>query len=144
MITFEDSVNTVCCSLDSSQILWVTMIGHRLPDITHMALSPRPSPSFYEYCKRSKTGGGKSLGTRLLALALFPGFLLLIFWLLTVSKSSGRRSGLWITSMLSSYTHVGGVFNWKNTLHECVLRPEHWAVSFHLHKYLEFRCLNKH
>ena len=27
------------------------MIEHRLPDVMHMALSPRPSPSFYAYCK---------------------------------------------------------------------------------------------
>jgi len=27
--------------------------------------SPRPSPSIFAYCKRSNTGGGNSLGTRL-------------------------------------------------------------------------------
>ena len=36
----------------------------RLPDVTHVTLSPRPSPPFL-YCKRSKTGGGNGLGTRL-------------------------------------------------------------------------------
>ena len=28
-----------------------------LPDVMHMTLSPRPSPSIFAYCKRSKTGG---------------------------------------------------------------------------------------
>ena len=36
-----------------------------LPDIKHVTLSPRPSPSVFAYCKQSKTGGGNSLGTRL-------------------------------------------------------------------------------
>ena len=36
----------------------------RLPDVTHVTLSPRPSPPFL-YWKRSKTGGGNGLGTRL-------------------------------------------------------------------------------
>ena len=30
----------------------------RLPDVTHVTLSPRPSPSVFAYCKQSKTGGG--------------------------------------------------------------------------------------
>ena len=36
-----------------------------LPDITHVTRSPRPSPSVFAYCKRSNTGGGNGLGTRL-------------------------------------------------------------------------------
>ena len=36
-----------------------------LPDVMHMTLSPRPSPSDFAYSVRSKTGGGNSLGTRL-------------------------------------------------------------------------------
>ena len=31
----------------------------------HVVRNPRPSPSVFAYCKRSKTGGGKGLGTRL-------------------------------------------------------------------------------
>ena len=62
----------------STQSLWVTTIGHRppsrlpsrlpscLPDVTHVTLSPSPSPSIFAYCKRSKTGGENGLGTRLL------------------------------------------------------------------------------
>ena len=38
----------------------------RLPDVTHVTLSPRPSPFAFVYCKQSKTGGGNNLGTRLL------------------------------------------------------------------------------
>ena len=37
----------------------------RLPDVTHVTLSPRLSPSVFAYCKQSKTGGGNGLGTRL-------------------------------------------------------------------------------
>ena len=37
----------------------------RLPDVTHVTLSPRPSPSVFAYSMRSKTGGGNGLGTRL-------------------------------------------------------------------------------
>ena len=37
----------------------------RLPDVTHVTLSPRPSPSVFAYRMRSKTGGGNGLGTRL-------------------------------------------------------------------------------
>ena len=52
------------------------MIGHRppshllsrLPDVTHVTLSPRSSPSIFAYCKRSKTGGGNGLKTRVQAL----------------------------------------------------------------------------
>ena len=36
----------------------------RLPDVTHVTLSPRPSPSVFAYCKRSKTGGRKVLGNK--------------------------------------------------------------------------------
>ena len=36
-----------------------------LPDVMHVTLSPRPSPSVFSYCKRSKAGGGNSLGTRI-------------------------------------------------------------------------------
>ena len=43
----KDSVNTASCSGWSMRSLWVTVIGHRLlsrlPDITHVTLSPRPS-----------------------------------------------------------------------------------------------------
>ena len=35
------------------------------PDVTHVTLSPRPSPSVFAYCKRSNTGRGNGLGTRL-------------------------------------------------------------------------------
>ena len=52
------------------QGLRVTMIGHHpphvplcLPDIMHVTFSPRPSPSIFSYCKRSKTGGRNGLGT---------------------------------------------------------------------------------
>jgi len=31
----------------------------------HITKSPRPSPSIFAYCKRSNTGGGNGLGTRL-------------------------------------------------------------------------------
>ena len=34
--------------------------------VDHMVRNPRPSPSIFAYCKRSKTGGGEGLGTRLL------------------------------------------------------------------------------
>ena len=37
----------------------------RLPDVMHVTLSPRPSPSVLAYCKQSKNGGGNDLGTRL-------------------------------------------------------------------------------
>ena len=42
------------------------MIGHRrapsrVPDVTHVTLSPKP----FAFCKQSKIGGGNSLGTRL-------------------------------------------------------------------------------
>ena len=37
----------------------------RLPNVTHVTLFPRPSPSVFAYSMRSKTGGGNSLGTRL-------------------------------------------------------------------------------
>ena len=37
----------------------------RLPDVTHVTLSPRPSPSVFAYSMRSKTGSGNGLGTRL-------------------------------------------------------------------------------
>ena len=37
----------------------------RLPDVTHVTLSPRPSPSVFAYSLRSKTGGGNGLGRRL-------------------------------------------------------------------------------
>jgi len=33
--------------------------------LPHVTTPPRPSPSVFAYCKRSKTGGGNSLGTRL-------------------------------------------------------------------------------
>ena len=36
-----------------------------LPDVMHMTPSPRPSPSVFAYCKRSKTGGWNGLGMRL-------------------------------------------------------------------------------
>jgi len=38
----------------------------RLPDVTHVTLSPRPSLSVFAHCKQSKTGGGNGLGTRLI------------------------------------------------------------------------------
>ena len=38
----------------------------RLPDVTHVTLSPRSSPSIFAYSMRSKAGGGNGLGTRLL------------------------------------------------------------------------------
>ena len=48
-----------------------SFVGHcppsRLPDVTHVTLSPRPSPSVFAYCKRSKTGGTNGLGRRLYA-----------------------------------------------------------------------------
>ena len=31
----------------------------------HVTRSPRPSPAVFAYCKRSNTGGGNGLGTRL-------------------------------------------------------------------------------
>ena len=42
-----------------------TRLPSRLPDIMDMTLSPRPPPSIFAYCKRSKTGGRDGLGTRL-------------------------------------------------------------------------------
>ena len=68
----KDSVNTVRCSVDSRLII-AKFVSYNdqalplscLPDVTHMTLSPRPSPSVFAYCKRPKTGGGNGLGTRL-------------------------------------------------------------------------------
>ena len=36
-----------------------------LPDVTHVTLSPRPSPSVFAYCKQSKTGGGNEANIKL-------------------------------------------------------------------------------
>ena len=36
-----------------------------LPDVMHVTLSPKPSPSVFAYCKRSKAWGGNGLETRL-------------------------------------------------------------------------------
>ena len=36
-----------------------------LPDVMQVTVSLRLSPSVFAYCKRSKTGGGNGLGTRL-------------------------------------------------------------------------------
>ena len=47
------------------EILRQALPPSRLPDVMHMTLSPRPSPSVFAYCKRSKTGGRNGLGTRL-------------------------------------------------------------------------------
>ena len=42
-----------------------TRLPSRLPYIMDMTLSPRPPPSIFAYCKRSKTGGRNGLGKRL-------------------------------------------------------------------------------
>ena len=72
----KDSVNTVCCPVDS-RLINAEFVSYndrappalclpsRLPDVTHVTLSPRPSPSVFAYSMRSKTGGGNGLGTRL-------------------------------------------------------------------------------
>lgn len=39
--------------------------GHIVLISPHVTKSPRPSPSILSYCKRSSTGEGNSLGTRL-------------------------------------------------------------------------------
>ena len=41
------------------------LLFSRLPNMMHASYSPSPFPSVFAYCKRSKTGGGNSLGTRL-------------------------------------------------------------------------------
>ena len=51
------------------QILWVTTIG---PLSCPLACDKSPSPSVFAYCKRSKTGGRKVLGTRLLWFLIYP------------------------------------------------------------------------
>ena len=37
----------------------------------HVTKSPRPSPSVFAYCKPSNTGGGNSLGTRLMIMSIY-------------------------------------------------------------------------
>ena len=74
----KDSVNTVCCPVDSRLINaefvsyndWSpppSRLPSHLPDVTHVTLSPRPSPSVFAYSMWSKTGGRNGLGMRLCA-----------------------------------------------------------------------------
>ena len=61
MVTLEDSVNTARCSVDLRLII-VKFVNYnnrvpspsRLPNVTHVILSPTPSPSVFACCKRSK------------------------------------------------------------------------------------------
>ena len=41
----------------------------------HVVRFTRPSPSVFAYCKRSKTGAGEGLGTRLVLYSPDPPFL---------------------------------------------------------------------
>jgi len=40
-------------------------ILHQPPPPVYITKTPRPSPSIFTYCKRSNTGGGNGMGTRL-------------------------------------------------------------------------------
>jgi len=49
----------------SQRLLQCMCLSSSYLTLAHMTRSPGPSPSVFAYCKRSKTGGGNSLGTRL-------------------------------------------------------------------------------
>jgi len=51
------------------QLVWGPTLVHKMvPYVTARDKISQPSPSVFTYCKRSNTGGGNGLGTRLLLL----------------------------------------------------------------------------
>ena len=73
------------------------------------SLSPRPSPSVCAYCKRSKTGAGNGLGTRLHIAYICSKLVLFTFWPGNEANvyQSQSHSGLGTSPMHHSQSHSG-------------------------------------